>query len=389
MNILCIQNGYPAASFVMTEIYELDRRGHNIAVFANNSQEGITHDEAAELDIPVGHASSPGVSDALGVLTGFTRQFTFGDGEIPFSLLRAHRTTECLDFLESVDFPIDHIHVHFPVKGNIHALDVAEQLDISITTTAHAFEIFSNGLTETTKRICQSATRVLTISEYNQTYLRDVLNITTPIDVVPASIRLEKFTPNNTQTVANRLLTVGRLVSKKGHIYAIDAISDIVEDYPNVEYHIIGAGTKEQDIRDRAKEQGVASNVSFLGKVSDDRLQQEFSEAAVFVLPCVINESGDRDGIPVVLMEAMAMETPCVSTYVSGIPELITDGDTGVLVPERDAGLLAKAIESLLEDQRRRDSIGASARSYLESNHRIAVEADKLIQSFASATELR
>jgi glycosyltransferase involved in cell wall biosynthesis len=387
MNILYIQNSYPAASFVMTEICELRQRDHNVAVFANNKQEHIVHDEAAKLDIPVGHTSSLGVSESLGVLPRFTRRFISGDGEIPFGLLRAHRAKTCLEFLESVDFQIDHIHVHFPVNGNIHALDVAEQLDISITTTVHAFEIFSDELTETTKRICESATRVLTISNYNQRYLRDVLDITTHIDVVPASIRLEKFTPNDTQTVPNRLLTVGRLVPKKGHIYAIDALSDIVEHHPNVEYHIIGGGTKEQDIRDRAKEQGVASNVSFLGKVSDDRLQQEFSEAAVFILPCVITESGDRDGIPVVLMEAMAMETACVSTYVSGIPELITDGDTGVLVPERDAGSLAESIESLLEDQGMRESITASARSYLESNHRIAVEADKLIDNFKSASE--
>jgi len=387
MNVLYVQNSYPAASFVMTELYELSRRGHNIAVFANDKQEDIVHDEAVELDIPVGHASSLGISEVLQSIPRFTRHITSKEIEFPFGVLRTHRATECLKFTKSLDFEIDHIHVHFPVKGNIHAVDVAEKMDVSLTSTAHAFEIFSDGLIGTTKKMCDSASRVLTISEYNRTYLRDVLNVVIPIDVVPASIRLEKFTPEDTQTVPNRLLTVGRLVRKKGHIYAIDAVSTLVEEHPDIEYHIIGGGNGEQAIRRRVESRGIESNVEFLGKVSDNRLKREYSEAAVFVLPCVVDESGDRDGIPVVLMEAMAMRTPCVSTYVSGIPELIADDETGLLVPERNAHALANAIESLIEYPEKRDTIGTSARSFLESNHRISVEADKLVQSFDSATE--
>jgi len=387
VNILYVQHGYPAASFVMNELYELDRRGHNMAVFANDKDEDIVHDEAAELDIPVAHASSLSISEALLSLPGFTQRITSGEVEFPFGVPRVHRATECTKFAKSLDFEIDHVHVHFPVKGNIHAVDVAEELEVSLTTTAHAFEIFSDGLTETTKEMCESASRVLTISEYNRSYLRDVLNVVSPIDVIRASIRLEKFSPDGTQTVPKRILTVGRLVPKKGHIYAIDAVSALVEKYPDIEYHIVGGGDEEEQLRRRIKNQGIESNVEFLGKVSDSRLKREFSEATVFVLPCVVNESGDRDGIPVVLMEAMAMGTPCVSTYLSGIPELITDGETGLLVPERDADALANAVETLIEHPEKPDTIGTSAQSFLESNHRISVEADKLVQSFDAATK--
>jgi len=387
VNVLYVQNNYPAASFVMTELYELNRRGHNVAVFANSRQEDIVHDEASELDVPVGHASSIGISEGLQSIPRFTRLTMSGDVEFPFGVLRSYRVTECLNFVKSLDFEIDHVHTHFPVKGNIHAIDVADELDVALTTTAHAFEIFSDGLTETTKRMCNSASRVLTISNYNQTYLRDVLNVTSPIDVVRASIRLEKFTPDDTQTAQNRLLTVGRLVPKKGHMYAIDAVSSLVEKYPDIKYHVIGGGNEEKGLRRRIESRGIESNVEFLGKVSDSRLKREFSEAAVFVLPSVIDETGDRDGIPVVLMEAMAMRIPCISTYVSGIPELITDSETGLLVPERDVNALADGIKSLIEHPEKRDSIGTSARSFLESNHRISVEANKLIQGFDSAAE--
>jgi len=371
----------------MTELYELNRRGHNVAVFANSRQEDIVHDEASELDVPVGHASSIGISEGLQSIPRFTRLTMSGDVEFPFGVLRSYRVTECLNFVKSLDFEIDHVHTHFPVKGNIHAVDVADELDVALTTTAHAFEIFSDGLTETTKRMCNFASRVLTISNYNQTYLRDVLNVTSPIDVVRASIRLEKFTPDDTQTAQNRLLTVGRLVPKKGHMYAIDAVSSLVEKYPDIKYHVIGGGNEEKELRRRIESRGIESNVEFLGKVSDSRLKREFSEAAVFVLPSVIDETGDRDGIPVVLMEAMAMRIPCISTYVSGIPELITDSETGLLVPERDVNALADGIKSLIEHPEKRDSIGTSARSFLESNHRISVEANKLIQGFDSAAE--
>jgi glycosyltransferase involved in cell wall biosynthesis len=386
LNVLYIQNSYPAASFLMTELHELDRRGHDVAVFANNEQEDIVHEAATTLDIPVGHVSSLDVSGALQSIPGFIRRLASGGVEFPFDVLRTHRAEECVEFVRSLDYEVEHIHVHFPVKGNIHAIDVAEELDVSLTVTAHAFEIFSDGLTETTREMCDSASRVLTISEYNRTYLKDVVDISNPVDVVPASVRLEKFTSDEDRTVPNRVLTVGRLVPKKGHIYAVDAISILSEEYPNIEYHIVGGGDGESEIRRRVERQGIDSNVRFLGKVSDSRLRREFSEAAAFVLPCVIDGTGNRDGIPVVLMEAMAMRTPCISTYVSGIPELITDDETGLLVPERDGDALADAIKSLLEDPGRRESLRASARSYLESNHRISVEADKLIRSFELAS---
>lgn len=388
MNILYVQNSYPAASFVMTELYELDRRGHNVAAFANTEPEGVVHDEASELDIPVCHASSIGPVKAVRSLPGLAGQVASErDIEVPFGILRAHRATECLSFVESLDFEVDLVHVHFPVRGNLHAIDVAESLDVPMTTTAHAFGIFTDGLSSTASKMFDAASRIMVISEYNRSYLREVYGVEKPIDLVPTGIRLEKFDPSVSDPIPKRLLTVGRLVPKKGHIYAINALADLVEEYPDIEYHIVGDGPKEECIQQRVSSVGIEENVNFLGRVSDDRLQREFEEASVFVLPCVIDKTGDRDGIPVVLKEAMAMRAVCISSYVSGIPELIEDGETGVLVPERDSRSLRNAIEIIMTSERDRELLTDAAMKYLTDNHNSSNVCDKLENTFMIAKQ--
>jgi glycosyltransferase involved in cell wall biosynthesis len=388
VNVLYIQNSYPAASFVMTELYELDRRGHNVAVFANNEPDGIVHEEADGLDIPVGHASSFGPIEGVHSLPDFIgRTALERDVGFPFGLLRTHRAAECVSFTESLSFEIDRVHAHFPVKGNLHAIDVAEQLGVPMTTTAHAFGIFTDGLSETASKMFDAASRILVISEYNRTYLQDVYGVEKPIDLVPTMIRMDKFDPGDADPKPKRLLTVGRLVPKKGHIYAVDAVAKLAEDYPEIKYHIVGDGAEEDRLRSRISDRGVEENVELLGRVSDDRLRREFEEAAIFVLPCVIDETGDRDGIPVVLKEAMAMRTVCVSTYVSGIPELIEDGETGLLVPERDVASLHEAMDSLLNMPESRQLMSNSARKSIEASQRSPDETLDIVTSFMSTVD--
>jgi glycosyltransferase involved in cell wall biosynthesis len=121
-----------------------------------------------------------------------------------------------------------------------------------------------------------------------------------------------------------------------------------------------------------------------LGHVSDERLKKELSEASVFVLPCVIAEDGDRDAMPVVLKEAMASETACVSTTVSTIPQLITDGHDGLLVPEKELDGLASAIQELLDDRKKRKNIAENGRETVHTKFDISESVDTLTEVFES-----
>lgn len=106
-------------------------------------------------------------------------------------------------------------------------------------------------------------------------------------------------------------------------------------------------------------------------------------ESAVFAAPCVVGADGDRDGLPTVLLEAMALGTPCVGTDVTGIPEVLHDGETGLMVPQHDAGILADALERLLGDARLRENLAANARRLMEGEFDIHRNAARIRAAFS------
>lgn len=111
-------------------------------------------------------------------------------------------------------------------------------------------------------------------------------------------------------------------------------------------------------------------------------------ESAVFAAPCVVGPDGDRDGLPTVLLEAMALGTPCVSTDVTGIPEILRDGDTGLMVPQHDAGMLAEALERLLTDADLRKRLAANARRLMEQEFDIHRNAARIRTMFSGQSAL-
>ena len=161
-------------------------------------------------------------------------------------------------------------------------------------------------------------------------------------------------------------------------------MNTLIKQGYNVEYHIIGTGDRKDRLQQQVKEYGIEEHVEFLGHVSDERLKKELSEASVFVLPCVIAEDGDRDAMPVVLKEAMASETACVSTTVSAIPELITDGHDGLLVPEKEPDKLASAIQELLDNPEKKENIAEYGRETVHTKFDISESVDTLTEVFKS-----
>jgi glycosyltransferase involved in cell wall biosynthesis len=224
---------------------------------------------------------------------------------------------------------------------------------------------------------------VIVPSEYNRDYLRKEIGIENDITVVLATTQVEKFEPS-ALTIENRLLTVARLVEKKGYLYGIEAVNKLIEQGYDVEYHIVGTGDRKDWLQQQVTEYGIEDHVEFLGHVSDERLKRELSEASVFALPCVIAEDGDRDAMPVVLKEAMASETACVSTTVSAIPELITDGYDGLLVPEKEPDELASAIQELLDNPEKRKNIAENGRETVHTKFDISESVDTLSEVFKS-----
>jgi glycosyltransferase involved in cell wall biosynthesis len=178
------------------------------------------------------------------------------------------------------------------------------------------------------------------------------------------------------------VLSVARLVEKKGLEDLITAAGILRGRGHAFKVEIIGSGPLRDSLKAQAQRLGLADRVSLLGAQAHDAVCLAYQRASVFVLPCVVASNGDRDGIPNVLLEAMASGVPVVSTPVSGIPELIESGVTGILVPPRDVRSLADAIERLLASPELSERLASAARTKLESSFSLEASAEQLLAVF-------
>ena len=147
-----------------------------------------------------------------------------------------------------------------------------------------------------------------------------------------------------------RLVQACRLIAKKGIFTLLDALPEVIARWPDLVYCLAGVGPDRKRIEAAVKERGLEDHVELLGWLGQDALQEEYARAQVFLHPSELTETNDQEGVPNSMLEAMAAGLPVVATYHGGIPEAVTDGEDGYLVPERSPGELAAAILRLLGD---------------------------------------
>lgn len=178
-----------------------------------------------------------------------------------------------------------------------------------------------------------------------------------------------------------RLLTVGRLVEKKGVEYGIRALARAVAHAPDVDlrYTVVGDGPLRRSLEILARRLGVADRTDFAGPLEQDEVRERMTAAHVLLAPSVTASDGDQEGIPVVLMEAMATGLPVVATRHSGIPELVQDGRVGRLVPERDVEALAGALRELTSHPEAWEAMGRRGRARVVEQHDVTTLNDRLV----------
>lgn len=165
------------------------------------------------------------------------------------------------------------------------------------------------------------------------------------------------------------LISVSRLVEKKGLEYAVHAVAILISEGLNVYYEIIGDGEYRKKLQQLIDNLKINDRVKISGSIRHDEVAARISAADIFMLPSVTAQNGDMEGIPVVLMEAMALGVPVLTSHHSGIPELVKDGETGVLVPERDEGAISRKLKMLLFDRNLHRKVSYNARQFVEKHH--------------------
>ena len=391
---------YPRFSetFVVNEILAHEEAGHEMAIFALRPPSDTHFQQAiSRVRAPVTYLRYAGIkAEALWAeLDRFSR--TNGGG---WELLgsRLQDATDCsgaevyqaLQLAREVRAQrIDHLHAHFATTAAAVTRLAARLTGIPYTLTAHAKDIYHEQVErEDLGRKLADAATVVTVSDYNLDHLRHTYPASAAhIRRIYNGLDLDSFSYQSPDTASRRIVAVGRLVEKKGFSDLIEACALLAQAEVDYQCEIVGAGELEESLRGQIGKFHLEQRVCLTGPRPLPEVSRALRESAVMVAPCITASTGDRDGMPTVLLEAMALGTPCISTRVAGIPELVRHEETGLLVAERKPAQLADAIGRLLADAQLRVDLSTAARALIEKQFDIRQGAARLRQLFAAASQ--
>ena len=289
----------------------------------------------------------------------------------PYAALRLKRTG------------VSHVHAHFAHTPGGVAMMGARLAGIGYSITIHSYDLY----VETTllAQKLENAEFIATVSHRNVGYLREHFEeaTRTPLHVVRCGVDPADFEarpkPGNARPM---ILGVGRLVELKGFHTLIEAVALLRDRGLEVDCYIAGDGPEEENLKAQAAQLGLSGSVNLLGRVMQNDLREYYRRTDVFVLPSCVREY--QDNIPVVLIEALAQGIPSVTTNISAIPELVRDGETGLLVTPEQPNELADAMERLISESGFADRLAAEGRFLVEREFNVHVSAAKLRELFAA-----
>jgi glycosyltransferase involved in cell wall biosynthesis len=261
---------------------------------------------------------------------------------------------------------IQHLHGHFCHGSTTITMFVSQMTGIPYSFTAHAKDIYLPDLNpgDLLPLKIRRAEFVVTCTDANRLHLQQRCADGAPIHTIYHGLDTSLFAPLPARNEGQPLiLSVGRFVAKKGFTFLVEACRLLKAQGLDFQCRIVGeAGEELEAVRKLIKDLQLEDTVLIHNAVTQEELRHIYQDCTVFALPCQIINDGDRDGIPNVLAEAMAMGKAVVSTDISGIPELVDDGLNGLLAPQKDAAALARALKTLLQNPELRQKLGAAAR---------------------------
>ncbi|MHA1989267.1 MAG: glycosyltransferase [Promethearchaeota archaeon] len=282
------------------------------------------------------------------------------------------------------------IHAHFGPAA-IEILPLVQKLNLPLIVTFHGYDASSLLRYEVYKRSLLPLfkySRIITVSEFMKDVLIQNGADSDKINIVRCGIPVDKFQfiereaankkYNNQRKI--KFLQISNFVQKKGHEYTIEAINRVINYYSNIQLILAGSGPLLNEIRQLVKIREIDSKVIFTGKVDEEQVLKLMKDADIFLHHSITTESGEQEGIPTVIMEAMATGLPVVSTHHAGIPELIKDGVNGFLVEERNIEEYVKRIVDIVEKE---NEFPKASRETIERNFNLEKEVKKMIEIYS------
>lgn len=363
-------------TFILNEFLELRRQGVPVDLYAiMDPGEHHGHPEALALKPEVVYIQTHRLWDELPSVLRTVRRHPWGALRAFFFALTRHTLPalrNCLHAIVLVDRLAErgpaHLHAHFlhsPAALAFLAQRVSGQ---RYSLSGHAKDIYTT-LPENVQMRCKHAEFITTCTQANRSYLVNELGLApSRVHLCRHGVDLARFSTVAADPQPGRILSVGRLIPKKGLDVLVRACGELERRSVPFELRIIGGGPLREALLALAVEEGIADRVQLLGSTPQSEVVAELADAELFALAPVVMANGDRDGIPNVLLEAMAAAVPVVASAISGIPEVVIDGMNGRLVPPGDPNRLAQVLMELLADPSQRAQLGAGGRRFVRDH---------------------
>lgn len=392
-----ILKGYPRLSetFIAQEIRALEQRGLDIRIFSmRHPTDRAVHPVHREIKAPVSylpeylHDAPLRVWRAWRVMRNTphyraARAAFLADLRRDLTPNRIRRFGQALVLAHELPEEVGALHAHFLHTPASVVRYAAILTGLTWTCSAHAKDIWTTPEWDKREKLADMAWLV-TCTDAGRAHLAALAPSPEKVALVYHGLDLSRFAPQPSPGAMAKtptILSVGRAVEKKGFDDLLAALAALppARDWRFVH---VGGGPLLPALKHQAEQAGIAARIEWRGALPQDEVLRLYREADLFVLPSRVAGNGDRDGLPNVLMEAQSQGLACISTRVSGIPELITDGETGVLVPSGDAPAIAHAIENLLSDPATRARLGEAGRARITTHFSHAGGIDILAAKF-------
>ena len=396
MKIGFIVSSFPSLSqtFILNQITGLLDLGHDIEVFArSNPNEPKKHPDIDKYHLNqrthyMPHIPHSILKRRLKAIYLIVTNFHKSPPKILKSLITKYGLRPLYMLVPFLGKNFDIIHSHFGPNGIISVYLKEMGISGKYITTFHGYDI-SGYPRIMGENIYNNLFRKVDLITWNANLTkRCVIELGCDEDKIitlPYGIRIEKFRFSERKVQDKepiRILTVGRLVEKKGHEYAIKAIAEVVKRYRNIEYIIAGDGSSRSKLENLVVTLEIENYVKFLGAVDQDEVLKLYERSHIFLLSSVTASDGDSEGLPVVLLEAQAVGLPIISSLHGGIPEGVLDSKSGFLVPEKDVDALADKIEYLIEHPELWPDMGRYGRKFVEERYDIQKLNQRLVKIY-------
>ena len=407
--VIYLVRSWPRLSqtFIVNEVLALERRGVDLVIFSLvRSGESVIQPQVSEVRTAVRYLEDrkpirQQVGEHIAVFSAgpvrYARTALFAWRRRDLAKGYATATTlGCFQYAVRVAAAIvrlrregtapAHLHAHFAHDPALVALLVRRLTGLPYSFTAHARDLVQIPPSSLAARAAE-ATALVTCCQVNADYIAATLPARLPsVRVIHHGVELDLFKPRPRPTVVAdvQIVTVGRLVEKKGFPDLLRALGRLKASGRRITCRVYGDGPLLRPLAELRDSLGLADAVHFLGERSRETIIQALHSSDVFVLTPTVTEDGDRDGIPNVLVEAMACGLPVVSTSAGGIPELVTHSENGFLTAPGDVASIENHIATLLDSPKLRQQMGVAARRTVESGYDVNMAAERLQRIFLS-----